>query len=220
MSPEIAEYVSIFLALILSLSIHEAAHAWSAKLQGDDTAERLGRLTINPIPHIDPIGTILLPGAMLFMGGGFFGWAKPVPVDLRNIRNEKWGHAIVAAAGPAANIALCVSFIFLIKLYETSLFQYMPRGSFFYPLVTLSVNMVKVNALLAVFNMIPIPPLDGGTVMAAFLPDGMKAIYQDYLEPYGSFILLLLIFSGALRFISPVMYAVIDVSQSIVGVFF
>ena len=220
MSPEIAEIISIFLALILSLSIHEAAHAWSAKIQGDPTAEDLGRLTINPIPHIDPVGTIIVPGAMLLMGGGFFGWAKPVPVDIRNLKSERWGYAIVAAAGPASNILLCIAFIFMLRLYEAGLYQYMPRDGFLYPLVGLAANMVKVNALLAVFNMIPLPPLDGGTVMAAFLPDNLKSLYEDYIEPYGSFILLLLIFSGGLSFIGPAMNVIIGISSEFVGWFF
>ncbi len=200
-TPQFAQTVNVFLALIISLSLHEAAHALAAKLQGDRTAERLGRLTLNPVPHIDLLGTIILPLVMMMAGGGFFGWAKPVPVDERNLRNRRFGTAIVASAGPISNLA--VSALMIIGLQSLTILDgdFGP-GSFAYPFVELAKAMVWVNAILAFFNLVPLAPLDGGAVFSAFLSGRPKELYQEYIEPYGSWILLALIISGGLRFVS------------------
>jgi Zn-dependent protease len=198
-SPEVVQIATLFFVLLMSLSVHEAAHALAAKMQGDPTAEKMGRLTLNPVPHIDILGTIILPLIMMFGGGGFFGWAKPVPVDGRNLRNVRWGHALVATAGPASNIALALTAIVILNVHGAYFTTQLPRGSFFYPLIDILQAAVWVNAILAFFNMIPLPPLDGGAVMAAVLPERQRQWFEQYVEPYGAFILLGLIFSGALR---------------------
>jgi Zn-dependent protease len=181
--------------------LHEAAHALAAKLQGDRTAERLGRLTLNPVPHIDMLGTIILPLVMMMAGGGFFGWAKPVPVDERNLRNKRFGTAIVASAGPISN--LVVSALLIIGLQSLTIMDGdFGQGSLAYPFIELAKAMVWVNAILAFFNLVPLPPLDGGAVFSAFLTGRPKELYHEFIEPYGSWILLALIITGGLRFVS------------------
>jgi Zn-dependent protease len=209
-SPQFAQIVNLFLALILSLSLHEAAHALAAKLQGDRTAERLGRLTLNPVPHIDMLGTIILPLIMLFAGGGFFGWAKPVPVDERNLRNRQFGTAIVASAGPISNLLMCALALLVLQVARTSGAD-LSTGSLAYPFIELLRAMVWVNAILAFFNLVPLPPLDGGAVFSAFLSGRAKQFYEEFLVPYGSWILLALIISGGLRFVG-------ELSESYIGI--
>lgn len=174
-----------FLVLIISVILHEVSHGYMAERLGDPTARLLGRLTLNPIPHIDPIGSILLP--LLFVISGspvVFGWAKPVPYDPRNIRGTAWkeryGGAIVAAAGPLVNIFLAIIFGILIRvgMFDVVMIQ------FFYVIVI-------VNISLAVFNLIPIPPLDGHHIMAALLPSSLRQKYLA-LSQY-SFLLMFIV---------------------------
>lgn len=174
--------------LVLSAIIHEYAHGWVADRLGDPTARLSGRLTLNPIPHIDPIGTILLPALLLLSNlGVFFAYAKPVPVNPHNLRNPKAGGGLVAFAGPAANFA--------VALVLGSLVRSLPPSPFS---VALQI-IVYANLLLGVFNLIPIPPLDGSKVLFALLPDALRPL-QVFLETYGIFLLLVLMFSfyGAL----------------------
>ena len=174
--------------LILSAIIHEYAHGWVADRLGDPTARLSGRLTLNPIPHIDPIGTILLPALLLFSNlGVFFAYAKPVPVNPHNLRNPKVGGGLVAFAGPAANFA--------VALVLGSLVRALPPLPFSHALQII----VYANLLLGVFNLIPIPPLDGSKVLFALLPDSLRPL-QVFLETYGIFLLLVLMLSfyGAL----------------------
>jgi Zn-dependent protease len=218
-SPQIVNAINIFSVLLISLSIHEAAHAWAAKMQGDSTAEDMGRLTINPIPHIDLLGTIILPLFLVFGGGGFFGWAKPVPVDPRNFKNQRWGHAIVAAAGPASNMILSFSGILFLLISQRYFFVEANQPGILFSILRVVEPIIWVNALLACFNLIPLPPLDGGAVLMAFLPQPMREWFEDYVAPYGSFILLALIFTGGLHFISTLTRGFVAISQSVIGVF-
>jgi Zn-dependent protease len=170
--------------VLVAVTFHEAAHGLAAHLLGDDTAWRLGRVSFNPLKHIDPVGTILLPGILLLVRSPFlFGYAKPVPVNFRALRNPRRDMVLVAAAGPAMNIALAVVAALLFHLIG-----YLPNT--LAPWVTENLkNGLVVNVVLAVFNLFPIPPLDGGRILVGILPKAMAAPVAR-LEPYGIAILL------------------------------
>jgi Zn-dependent protease len=170
--------------VLVAITFHEAAHGFAAHLLGDDTAWRLGRVSFNPLKHIDPVGTILLPGILLLVHSPFlFGYAKPVPVNFRALRNPRRDMVLVAAAGPAMNIALAVVAALLFHLVG-----YLPPT--LAPWVTENLkNGLIINAVLAVFNLFPIPPLDGGRILVGILPKAMAAPVAR-LEPYGLAILL------------------------------
>ena len=174
-----------------SLTVHEWAHAWTADRLGDPTARMLGRVSFNPLVHIDPIGTVLLPLVGLFAAGVVFGWAKPVPVNVSRLGHPKRDFMMVAAAGPASNIVLAIAAALLFR----ALGGYEILGTTMGRAVYLAVSM---NVLLAVFNMLPVPPLDGGNVLAGLLPDGFAPVFQ-VLRQFGFLILLALIFSGVLN---------------------
>ena len=185
---------AIFLgfAIVLgSLTVHEWAHAWTADRLGDPTARMLGRVSFNPLVHIDPIGTVLLPLVGLLAAGVVFGWAKPVPVNVSRLGHPKRDFMMVAAAGPASNIVLAIAAALLFR----ALGGYEILGTTMGRAVYLAVSM---NILLAVFNMLPVPPLDGGNVLAGLLPDGFAPVIQ-MLRQFGFLILLALIFSGVLN---------------------
>lgn len=176
---------------ILAITLHEVAHGAVAKFFGDRTAEMLGRLTINPIKHIDPVGTILVPGAMLVMGMSFvFGWAKPVPVAMRNLRNPRRDMIFVAAAGPVSNLLMALGWAVMIKVMFMS-------GVTSIALFEMANFGIKINVFLAVLNMLPIPPLDGGKVASGLLPPRLSTTY-DRIEPYGFIILLGLMYAGVI----------------------
>ncbi|OAN44050.1 peptidase M50 [Paramagnetospirillum marisnigri] len=176
------------LPLILAVTLHEAAHGYAALMMGDDTASRMGRISLNPIRHIDPFGTIILPGLLLALGGVMFGWAKPVPVNFARLRSPRLGMIVVAAAGPGMNVALAVISVLL----AIHLLPHMPRDIQGWLLLNLD-NAIYFNLLLAVFNMIPIPPLDGGRVLVGVLPAPL-AWRVARLEKAGMIILLLALF--------------------------
>lgn len=180
--------------VLFAITLHEVAHGWVARQLGDDTAERLGRLSINPLHHIDPVGTVLIPGLMLAMKTGFmFGWAKPVPVDFGRLRNPRRDMALVAIAGPAANLLMAVFWALMAR--GAGLLE---EGSpYAEPLMLMSMIGILFNAMLALVNLIPIPPLDGGRLLVGVLPYHM-ADKVARLEPYGFFILLGLMFTGIL----------------------
>ena len=181
----------------MSLSFHEAAHAWAANRLGDPTARQLGRLTLNPLAHIDWIGTVLFPLIAMSSGLPLIGWAKPVPVDMRYLRDPRRDFALVALAGPISNLILAVGAAFL---FEVALKSTAEPGA----LAQTLLMAVVLNVLLAVFNMFPIPPLDGGNVLMGLVPYAV-ARSINWLRPYGFLIIYALMFTGVLwRIMGPV----------------
>lgn len=173
--------------VLFAIIVHEVAHGWVAKYRGDPTAQRLGRLTLNPIKHIDPIGTVLVPAALLLLRAGFvFGWAKPVPVTWENLRHPKRDMAIVAAAGPMANLLMAIGWGLVVQLSVA-----LPHSMLWVaePLKFMGLGGILANTLLMVFNLLPLPPLDGGRVAVGLLP-GPMAYQLSRIEPYGFFILI------------------------------
>jgi len=179
------EFVFVVIILIMSVVIHEVSHGYAALALGDPTAKYQGRLTLNPISHLDPIGSFLVPLLGYFAGGFIIGWAKPVPFNPYNLRNQKWGEAIVAVAGPLANIALAVIFGLIIRFAGPTF-----MSSAF---LSLAAYVVIINITLAIFNLMPIPPLDGSKVLFAFLPYRWQSI-RGYFERYGLIVLLFFVF--------------------------
>ena len=185
------DYNSIAIGLtvvLLSLTVHEAAHAWTADRLGDPTARLLGRVSLNPIVHIDLIGTIVLPLVAVASGLPIIGWAKPVPVNLSRLTHPRRDFMIVAAAGPASNIVLAA-----LAAIGLRLLSWEDPGL----LLQLLFSAVQINILLAVFNMVPIPPLDGGNVLAGLLPEEGARVF-DSIRPYGFLLLYALMFTGVL----------------------
>lgn len=196
----------IYLALlIVSLSVHEAAHAWTANRLGDPTARMLGRLTLNPLAHVDWIGTVIFPLLMIFSNAPLLGWAKPVPVSWANLRHPRRDFAIVALAGPVSNLiqAMVVAVPLMLftegwtSMFDTPVLQFVV------------VRWIELNIMLAVFNMMPIPPLDGGNVLAGLLPEsGARLI--DTMRPYGFLMLYALLLTGVLsQIMGPVAVAIL-----------
>jgi Zn-dependent protease len=195
------------LPLLLAMVFHEYAHGWVAHRYGDDTARAAGRLTLNPLAHIDPFGTVILPLiCLLFPGGFFLGWAKPVPIDPARLKDPRRDMALVAAAGPGMNLLLAVASALLLSLLVTvdpTLLAYWPPqpgmeprrdllGMLLLPIAAMALYSVFINILLMIFNLIPIPPLDGGRVLTSLLP-ARSAIALNRLEPYGMLIIVGLI---------------------------
>jgi len=184
-STETLYLISVWLLpVLIAITFHEAAHAFVARFLGDHTASRLGRVSLNPIRHIDPIGTILLPGLLLLAKSPFlFGYAKPVPVNFRALRNPRIGMVMVAAAGPAMNISLAI-----VAALGFHLISYLPITVAQWAAANLK-NALIINVILAVFNMFPLPPLDGGRIAVGLLPN-IFASQLARLEPYGMMILI------------------------------
>ncbi|MEK6805430.1 MAG: site-2 protease family protein [Pseudomonadota bacterium] len=181
------------LPVLLAITLHEVAHGWVARWLGDNTAYAQGRLSLNPLAHIDPVGTLLVPGLLLLVGGFLFGWAKPVPVNFRNLKNPKRDMAIVAVAGPLTNLAMAVGWVVLLRISLA-----MPdQEGLWLGLRYMAVAGVSINLALMVLNLIPLPPLDGGRVAVGLLPMN-AAVALSRLEPYGMIILILLLATGVL----------------------
>lgn len=177
--------------LIFSVVIHEVSHGYAALMLGDRTAQDAGRLTLNPIKHLDPFGSLLLPTISYMIGGFIFGWAKPVPYSPYALRNQKWGPALVGAAGPLANASLAIIFGLLVRFLPG--LAYGVSGAFLLNFMTIASTIALLNLVLAFFNLIPIPPLDGSKVLFAVLPYEWRGV-QLFLEQYGFFLLLIFIF--------------------------
>lgn len=182
------------LPVLLAITLHEAAHGFAARYFGDFTADRAGRISLNPLRHIDPIGTVVVPLMILLVSGGdfLFGWAKPVPVDFSALRNPKKNMFWVAAAGPLANLAMACTWAILLKLSWT-----LPLNPYTLPLAEMSKIGIAINVVLMVLNLLPLPPLDGGRIAVSLLPTPLAARFAQ-LERWGFPILLLLLFTGIL----------------------
>ncbi|MGR8934265.1 MAG: site-2 protease family protein [Gammaproteobacteria bacterium] len=191
---QIQKIVVWILPVLFAITAHEVAHGWMARRHGDNTAWMLGRLTLNPLKHIDPIGTLLLPGILLLSGAGFvFGWAKPVPVDARNLHNPKRDMAYVALAGPAANFLMALGWALISRIGV-----WIDAEAISLPLIYMGVAGISINLVLGLLNLLPIPPLDGSRILTALLPHYWAWQYNRF-EQYGFMILLLLLVTGLLN---------------------
>lgn len=207
------------LPVLFAITVHEVAHGWVASKLGDKTAMIMGRLTLNPLKHIDPIGTILVPGILLLLGGGIiFGWARPVPVTYANLKHPKRDMALVAAAGPASNFIMAIIWALIGKLGV-----FLLNIGFFLPHVGQAFHYmgqagIMINLVLMILNLLPIPPLDGSRIVSGFL--SAKASYKySRIEPYGFFILLFLLFTGLLgMIIGPIFMLLFRLISMIFGV--
>jgi Zn-dependent protease len=196
-SESLALGLTTYVVLLFSLSVHESAHGWMAHKLGDDTALREGRVSLNPLVHIDPIGTLLLPLLQIFTGLLLIGWAKPTPYDPTNFRRDvtmRQGHMLVAGAGPVSNLLLAVLFTAgFFVIVRTGLVQEARN-----PVVVMAALGIQMNVVLALFNLVPIPPLDGSKVASYGLPGTLGERYDRVMEPYGYIILLVLFATGIL----------------------
>jgi Zn-dependent protease len=181
------------LPVLFAITVHEVAHGWMARKLGDNTAFMLGRITLNPIKHIDIVGTIIVPLVMFFLGGLLFGWAKPVPVSWKNLKNPRRDMALVAVAGPGANLIMAILWAVVMRIgFELQAYPW-----FSIPMLYMGMAGITINAVLMILNLLPILPLDGGRILSSFLPPKLEAQFAK-MEPWGLVILLVLIFTGVL----------------------
>jgi Zn-dependent protease len=195
----VAQLVLAFIVLLFSLTVHESAHAWTADRLGDPTARMLGRVSLNPIVHADLVGTVIFPLMAMLSGVPLLGWAKPVPVSTGRLRRPRRDYVLVAAAGPASNLLLAVGSAAALAMLPVSPVR-LGEPNVSVPVASLLSRAVQLNVLLAVFNMLPIPPLDGGNVLSGLLPRPLAALF-DRLRPYGFIILYGLMLSGGLDYL-------------------
>ena len=192
--PLFQEIAISILPLLFAITVHEVAHGWVAHKLGDKTAMMMGRLTLNPIKHIDPIGTVLVPAMLLLFGGFIFGWAKPVPVTVENLRQPKRDMALVALAGPAANLLMALLWAIIAKIGVSLGAGAEWLGT---PLMLMGIAGITFNLVLMVLNLLPILPLDGGRILESLLPGPLSYKFSR-LEPYGIVVLVVLLVAGLL----------------------
>lgn len=206
------------LPLIFAVTVHEAAHGWVADRLGDPTARKLGRITFNPIPHIDLMGTVLVPMLMLSFTGFLIGWAKPVPVSVGRLGSPKRDMAIVAAAGPAANLVMAIIWSLLLLLAHSLVHT---AQAIAVPFLLMSVAGVFVNLVLMAINLLPVPPLDGGRILTGLLPMPLARVFAR-IEPFGMIILILLLISGIVGLVlAPIVFGAIGIlpgSELVLGI--
>jgi Zn-dependent protease len=195
-----AQIFLVFAVLLFSLTVHEAAHAWCADRLGDPTARMLGRVSLNPLVHIDPIGTVLFPLLAIVAGVPVIGWAKPVPVNVQKLRHTRRDYVLVAAAGPASNLTLAVIAALILKLMPVSPVT-LGEANITVPIASMLGRALYLNVLLAVFNMIPIPPLDGGNVIGGLLPRPLAQRFDALIRPYGFILLYALMLTRGLDYL-------------------
>jgi Zn-dependent protease len=191
-----AQILISFIVLLFSLTIHEMAHAWTADRLGDPTARLLGRVSLNPLVHADPIGTIVFPLVAALSNVPLIGWAKPVPVNVGNLRRERRDYVLVAAAGPASNLVLAMGAAILLRLIVVTPVT-LDEPNVSAPVASFLAQLKQINILLAVFNMIPVPPLDGGNVLVGLLPLPLARPISA-IRPYGFLVLYALILTNTL----------------------
>lgn len=212
MELNIVQQIAIYaLPVVFAITLHEAAHGYVARYFGDPTAYMLGRVSLNPLRHIDLIGTILLPLLTLFFGGILFGWAKPVPVNFNQLRNPKKNMLWVALAGPASNLAMALAWALLMKVANM-----MPDSALSLPMALMGRAGITINAMLMVLNLMPLPPLDGGRIAVSLLPNRLACRYA-MIEPYGMILLVILLFSGVL---GSIMWPLIDATMTLISLLF
>ncbi|MEE9571609.1 MAG: site-2 protease family protein [Candidatus Neomarinimicrobiota bacterium] len=209
----IQKVIVLALPILFAITVHEVAHGWVASKLGDKTALMMGRLTLNPLKHIDLVGTVILPLMLLFLGGFIFGWAKPVPVNPNNLKKPRRDMALVAIAGPFANIIMAFIWAGIMKL-GTILIGH--GFKFALPIVLMGQAGIMINLVLMILNLIPIPPLDGSRIISALLP-AKWAYKYDRIAPYGIFILLLLLVTGILHLI---LFPPIILLQKLIAIIF
>jgi Zn-dependent protease len=190
----VAQIFISFTVLLFSLTVHEMAHAWTADRLGDSTARTLGRVSLNPLVHADPIGTILFPLIAMVSGAPLIGWAKPVPVSLRQLGHPRRDYVLVAAAGPASNLLMALAAATALAVLPVSP-QTLGEANVSVPVAAILSQAMRLNVLLAVFNMMPIPPLDGGNVLSGLLPPSLARPY-NLIRPYGFLLLYALVLTG------------------------
>ncbi len=206
----IALIATQLIVILFAITIHEAAHGWAANKLGDPTAMIMGRVTLNPVAHIDPIGTVLLPIMLVIMRAPPFGWAKPVPVNPLNLKNPKKDNLLISAAGPISNISAAIVAGIALKILLALTGQSAPPGfSITQVLVTILYYTVLLNVFLAVFNLIPIPPLDGSGILLGLVSDE-AAQKVEQLRPYGFIIVIGMMWLGVLNFIFSPIYKIIN----------
>jgi len=201
--PLIYQIIIWAIPVLYAVTLHEVGHGWAAKQLGDTTAKDMGRLSLNPLKHIDPLGTIVVPLVTFFLSGFIFGWAKPVPVNWNRLRNKKRDIALVALAGPVANLVMIVFWLIIAKLFITSADQ----GNTVALLITfMAMAGIAINSLLMILNLFPLPPLDGSRVVFSLLPTSLAYRYAK-IEPYGMIIMVLLLVSGVLfKILGPILF--------------
>lgn len=196
-----------------AIILHEIAHGWVARQLGDDTAARLGRLSLNPLRHIDPIGTILVPIVMLVLTSFVFGWARPVPIDWQKLHHPRRDMVLVAIAGPTSNLLMLFGWILLAKSFASAGFISPQLAQL---LLTMCTIAILINTILMVFNLLPLPPLDGGRVAVGLLPPALAAPLAR-IEPFGLLVIVVLLVSGLLgQWLGPVISAVLQLAQKMI----